>query len=73
MAGHLYVVDSDAASCLASILLGACGGAKEERAPTIAWLRYWACGDQAAKRFFSEDDCALCKGPWAAPQRKMWQ
>jgi hypothetical protein len=72
-AGHLYVVDSGATSCLASIVLGECGGMKEERAPTIAWLRYWACGDSAAKRFFTGDDCPLCQSPWINPQRKNWQ
>ena len=71
-AGHLYVADVDAVSCVASAALGTCGNADEERAPTIAWLRYWACNDQAARPFFFGDDCTLCKAPWTAPQRKHW-
>jgi hypothetical protein len=69
-AGHLYVVDEGAASCIAGILLGSCQTAAEEQAPTIAWLRYWACGDQNAERFFFGDDCTLCSAPWAQPERK---
>jgi hypothetical protein len=72
-AGHLYPVDTGATSCIASILLGQCGGAQLEHAPTIAWLRRGACGDEGAKRFFEGDDCELCKAPWAAAQRKMWR
>jgi hypothetical protein len=63
-AGHLYVVDTDAVSCIASAALGACGGAEVERAPVVAWLRYWACDDQAARSFFFGDDCILCQEPW---------
>jgi hypothetical protein len=70
-AGHLYVVDEGAAVCIGGILgLGACQTASEEQAPTIAWLRYWACGDQNAERFFFADDCTLCSVPWTQPQRK---
>jgi hypothetical protein len=70
-AGHLYVVDQGAAVCIGGILgLGACQTALEEQAPTIAWLRYWACGDQGAERFFFGDDCTLCSAPWAQPERK---
>jgi hypothetical protein len=72
-AGHLYVVDEGAAVCLGGLIgLGACQFAAVERAPTIAWLRLWACGDQAAKKFFYGDDCTLCKSPWTNPQRKKW-
>jgi len=73
MAGHLYVVDTDAVSCIVSAALGECRGAEAERAPVIAWLRYWACDDQAAKGFFFGDDCTLCQAPWTKPQRKHWQ
>jgi hypothetical protein len=70
-AGHLYVVDEGAAVCIGGILgLGACSTAAEEQAPTIAWLRYWACGDQNAARFFFGDDCTLCSAPWTQPERK---
>jgi hypothetical protein len=70
-AGHLYVVDEGAAVCIGGVLgLGACATAAEEQAPTIAWLRYWACGDQNAARFFFGDDCTLCSAPWTQPERK---
>jgi dienelactone hydrolase len=72
-AGHLYVVDAGATACLASFLLGTCQGAVAEQASAIAWLRYWACGDTQAKRFFYGDDCLLCKSPWVNAQRKNWQ
>lgn len=71
-AGHLYVADTDAVSCVASAALGTCGNAEAERAPTIAWLRYWVCNDQAAEPFFFGDDCTLCKAPWTTHQRKHW-
>jgi dienelactone hydrolase len=72
-AGHLYVVDQGVTACVASILLGGCGSMMAERAPTIAWLRLWACGDQGARKFFYGNDCTLCKAPWTNPQRKAWQ
>jgi hypothetical protein len=72
-AGHLYVVDDGAAVCIGAILgLGTCRTAAAEQAPTIAWLRYWACGDQGAQRFFFGADCTLCSAPWAAAQRKQF-
>jgi hypothetical protein len=73
-AGHLYVVDAGAASCLGALLgLGSCQSAVIEHAPTIAWLRLWTCGDQNAKKFFYGDDCTLCMTPWSMPQRKGWK
>jgi hypothetical protein len=64
-AGHLYVVDEGAASCLGGLLgLGACQGAIAERAPVAAWLRYWACDDAQAGEWFIGDDCTLCAPPW---------
>jgi hypothetical protein len=73
-AGHLYVVDQGAAACLGAILgLGGCESAVVERAPTIAWLRLWVCGDENAKKFFYGDDCTLCQSPWTTPQRKEWK
>jgi hypothetical protein len=75
-AGHLYIVDSDGSICSAAALLGStfgsCQGAPQEKGPTVAWLRYWACGDQGAKGFFFGDDCELCKGHWMNAQRKNW-
>lgn len=52
--GHLYPV----------------GDAGDERAPAIAWLRWWIYGDQGAKKYFYGDDCILCKSPWVDIQRK---
>ena len=73
-AGHLYVVDPGAAVCLGTALgLGGCESAAVERAPTIAWLRLWTCGDENAKEFFYGDDCTLCQNPWTMPQRKAWE
>jgi hypothetical protein len=75
-AGHLYIVDSDGSICSAAALLGStfgsCQGAPQEKGPTVAWLRYWACGDEGAKHFFFGDDCELCTGHWTTPQRKNW-
>jgi hypothetical protein len=74
-AGHLYPVDQGAAICIGEVLgatFGTCGSDMQEHAPTVAWLRYWVCGDQGAKKFFFGDDCEQCKSPWIMPQRKMW-
>jgi len=51
------------------------GNAGQERAPLVAWLRYWIYGDQGAKPWFFGSDCTLCKSPWADIQRKnyTWQ
>lgn len=68
---HLYIVDEDAQACVVSSALGACGSAKQQRAPALAWLRFWACDDQGAKPYFYGADCTLCKAPWSA-QRKNW-
>jgi hypothetical protein len=46
--------------------------AGEERGPTMAWLRLWLYGDQAARPYFDGADCTLCKDPWTNPQRKRW-
>ena len=73
--GHLYIVDQGAAICIGELLaatFGACGDAKDEQATAVAWLRYWACDDQGAKKFFFGDDCTTCKAPWTKPQRKSW-
>jgi len=37
-------------------------------APITAWLRYWANGDQEAKRYFWGDSCEMCKSPWIPPE-----
>ncbi len=78
--GHLHPIDENPSFCsIARVVIpnagggnGQCGGMKEERAPLIAWLRYWACRDQNARKFFWGDSCELCSSPWIA-QRKNWQ
>jgi len=70
-AGHLYVVDVDAFACLVSPLLGGCGSAKRELAPTVAWLRMLACDDRAARPFFYGPHCTLCGPPWSS-EKKLW-
>lgn len=49
------------------------GSAGPERAPMVAWLRLWAYGDQAARKYFDGTDCVLCKDPWGNPQKKNWK
>jgi hypothetical protein len=46
------------------------GDAKEERAPAVAWLRFWVFGDEGARPFFYGPDCILCMTPWVDIQRK---
>ena len=73
--GHLYVVDQGASICIGSALgtmFGNCGNDSLEHAPTIAWLRMWACDDANARKFFYGDNCVLCQSPWTNPQRKNW-
>jgi hypothetical protein len=69
--GHLYVIDVGAVSCLVSPLLGACGDAQREQAPTVAWLRMLACGDRHAREYFYGNDCLMCLPPWTA-EKKFW-
>jgi hypothetical protein len=47
----------------------------DERAPAVAWLRYWVLGDPAARGWFFGADCVLCRTPWVDVQRKNldWQ
>ncbi len=74
--GHLYVVDQGASICIGSALgtmFGNCGNDTLEHAPTIAWLRMWACDDTNARKFFYGDSCVLCQSPWTNPQRKNWK
>ncbi len=46
------------------------GDAGDERAPGIAWLRYWVYGDQGAADWFFGNDCRLCRDPWTDIQKK---
>lgn len=69
--GHLYVVDVGSIACVAAVKLGACGSAKVERAPTVAWLRMLACDDSKAREYFYGSDCSMCRQPWTA-QKKNW-
>jgi len=48
-------------------------GGGRERAPIVAWLRYWVFNDQGARNFFYGDACTVCVAPWTNPQRKNWQ
>jgi predicted dienelactone hydrolase len=41
-----------------------------ERAPLVAWLRWWIYGDLGARGFFYGPDCTLSKAPWIDLQRK---
>lgn len=49
--------------------------AGQERAPAVAWLRYWVYDDQGAHHWFYGNDCVLCQTPWVDIQRKNanWQ
>jgi hypothetical protein len=68
--GHLYVCDSGSACAAAEIALGGPAmGAIKEQAPAVAWLRYWVCGDQGAKKYFFGSDCTLCKSPWKSQSK----
>jgi hypothetical protein len=44
-----------------------------ERGPAIAWLRFWACKDENARKVVYGDDCTLCTSPFTMPQRKNWK
>ena len=70
-AGHIYVIDQGAISCLAATL-GTCQNNAAEKAPTVAWLRWLLFDDQAAAAYFNGDACTLCRAPWTMPQRKNW-
>jgi hypothetical protein len=62
-----------AAGCAGHLL--PLGNAGSDRAPLVAWLRYWIHGDQGARGFFFGSDCTLCKAPWTEIERKnhTWQ
>jgi hypothetical protein len=68
--GHLYPVDDGAVSCVADLVLGGpCSASIKEQAPTVAFLRLWACGDENAKKYFYGSDCTLCKAPWKSQNK----
>jgi hypothetical protein len=46
------------------------GDAGNERAPAVAWLRFWVFGDSGARSYFYGSDCVLCQSPWVDLQRK---
>jgi len=46
------------------------GDAGNERAPAVAWLRFWVFGDSTAQSYFYGSDCVLCQSPWLDLQRK---
>ncbi len=73
MAGHLYVVDVGASICIGSIVgFGACGGDIQEHAPTIAFLRYFACGDQGAKKYFTAATARSARRPGRPRSGSRW-
>jgi hypothetical protein len=72
--GHLYPLDENSVGCIAGPIVipqatGPCMSAAAEQAPTVAWLRLWACDDANAKQYFYGPDCTLCKSPWAAQSK----
>jgi hypothetical protein len=69
MVQTFYATLSDSSFSHTSII----PNAGPERGPAIAWLRFWACKDENARKFFYGDDCALCTSPFTMPQRKNWQ
>jgi hypothetical protein len=44
--------------------------AGQERAPAVAWLRYFVYDDPRARNYFFGADCVLCVSPWTDIQRK---
>ncbi|MDD9940303.1 MAG: dienelactone hydrolase family protein [Myxococcales bacterium] len=46
------------------------GDAGPERAPAVAWLRYWVYGDGGAMPWFFGPDCTLCQSPWTDIRKK---
>jgi hypothetical protein len=73
----MATLDCPAAGMTACLSIPGLGGhaipldnAHGDRAPLVAWLRYWIYGDLGAKGFFFGSDCTLCKTPWLDIQRK---
>lgn len=64
--GHVYPCDTGSlCDSVGGIAFGGpATGAIKEQAPGLAWLRYWVCGDESAKKYFFGGDCILCKAPW---------
>jgi hypothetical protein len=72
--GHLYPLDDASLGCVAGPIVipqatGPCLSAVKEQAPTVAWLRLWACDDQNAKQYFYGPDCILCESPWLSQSK----
>jgi hypothetical protein len=72
--GHLYPLDDGSLGCtLGPIVIpqatGPCASSIEEQAPTVAWLRLWACEDANAKQYFYGPNCILCTSPWASQSK----
>ena len=49
-------------------MLGTISRSSRYVAPITAWLRYWAHGDENAKRFFGGPTCEMCSSPWITPE-----
>ena len=74
--GHLYPLDPESLGCsLGPVFTGEsaanviCAGAEKERAPLIAWMRLWACEDEAARSYFYGPSCVLCESPWTSENK----
>jgi hypothetical protein len=68
--GHTYPCDPGSVCDTGGVLLGGpASGAIKEQAPAIAWMRYWACGDESGKKYFFGSDCVLCKSPWKSQNK----
>jgi hypothetical protein len=69
--GHVYPCDEGSlCESVGGIAFGGpATGAIKEQAPALAWMRYWACGDENAKKYFFGADCILCKAPWMSQSK----
>jgi hypothetical protein len=69
--GHVYPCDSGSlCESVGGLAFGGpATGAIKEQAGAVAWLRYWACGDEAAKKYFFGANCELCKSPFKSQSK----
>jgi hypothetical protein len=71
--GHVYPCDSGSlCESVGGLAFGGpATGAIKEQAGAVAWLRYWACGDENAKKYFFGASCELCKSPFKSQSKPM--
>jgi hypothetical protein len=69
--GHVYPCDEGSAcESVGGIAFGGpATGAIKEQAGAIAWLRYWACDDQNAKKYFFGANAELGKAPFKSQSK----